>query len=442
MAQPLQKVLMEPEVVRGLTQDPATFRFPRRPLVVAGAVHWPPHVGVTHGPDGLGISGAMANVMQVLAETLNFTYTIVTPADGSWGAERSNGTWTGMVGQVVEKKADVAVGPFGITLRRSQVVDFTESFYFDDRSILAKKGVPEIDHWGFLYPLTSSVWAAMMAVLAMVWVLSMVLLRRPKGVGLLGWWGELLLENIRILLNQGVKKTLLLGSSKIRNVSGLWVVVAAVVFWSYSGTLTSLLAVRFIPQPIQTLRDLLDDPSLTVIMEPNTIVTDTIAKMKFGELRELHELQFVGRVRYQHASTFPRALDTQVRRQRHVIISTSLSAELFMADIFTQTGSCDFYKARQSFFTSTHCMIGPKDSLLVPAINHRIRALIESGLYEHWLLSDIPALTTCRSSPPIVLVRAPLSLANLWGAVVLLGAGQVLALLAFCIEMLGCRVCP
>lgn len=101
------------------------------------------------------------------------------------------------------QKADVAVGPFGITLRRSQVVDFTESFYFDDRSILAKKGVPEIDPWGFLYPLTSSVWAAMMAVLALVWLLSMVLLRRPKGVGLLDWWGELLLENIRILLNQG-----------------------------------------------------------------------------------------------------------------------------------------------------------------------------------------------------------------------------------------------
>lgn len=177
-----------------------------------------------------------------------------------------------------------------------------------------------------------------------------------------------------------VKKTLLLGNSSIRGVSGSWIIVSAVVFWSYSGTLVSLLAVRFIPQPIQTLRNLLDDHSIAVIMEPNTIVTDTISvgfplatfyfsvsgrlittaycaepsvalcavphlspvylqKMKSGELRELHELQYVGRVLYQHASTFPRALDTLVRRQRHVIISTSLSAELFMADIFTQTGT-------------------------------------------------------------------------------------------------------
>ena len=60
--------------------------------------------------------------------------------------------------------------------------------------------------------------------------------------------------------------------------------------------------------------------------------------MKSGELRELHELQFVGRVRYQHASTFPAALDNLVRRHHHAIIATSLSADLFMADIFTLTG--------------------------------------------------------------------------------------------------------
>lgn len=49
------------------------FRFPHRPLVVAGAVHWPPHVTVKEGPDGLSLLGAMAQVMQVLSETLNFT---------------------------------------------------------------------------------------------------------------------------------------------------------------------------------------------------------------------------------------------------------------------------------------------------------------------------------------------------------------------------------
>ncbi|KAK8407418.1 hypothetical protein O3P69_002147 [Scylla paramamosain] len=339
MMQLLREVLADPEVQRGLIHNPASFRFPSSPAVVAAAVHWPPHITVSRGTDGvLTVSGAMGNVMQVLSQTLNFTYSIITPEDGSWGAERPNGTWTGMVGQVVQNEADIALGPFGIKLSRSRVVDFTDSFYFDDRAILAKKGEPEIDPWGFLYPLTDSVWAALAGVLAVVWLT-------------------------------------------------LWM------------------------------------------------------KMKTGELRELHELQFVGRVKYQHATTFPAALDTVVRRQRHAIISTSLSADLFMADLFILTGKCDFYKARQTFFTSTHCMIGQKGSPVVPAITHRIRSLIESGLYGYWLLSEIPAITTCRSSPPITLVRAPLSFANLWGAMVVLGAGHLVALLVFLLELCWGRTC-
>uniref|UniRef100_A0A0P4W423 Ionotropic glutamate receptor C-terminal domain-containing protein n=1 Tax=Scylla olivacea TaxID=85551 RepID=A0A0P4W423_SCYOL len=100
--------------------------------------------------------------------------------------------------------------------------------------------------------------------------------RRPKVVTLLDWSIKLLLENMRVILNQEVTKSLL-DTIKARTVLGSWMVVAAVVFWSYTGTLTSLLAVRHIPLPIQTLRDLLDDSSVSVIMEPNTIVTDTIS---------------------------------------------------------------------------------------------------------------------------------------------------------------------
>ena len=101
------------------------------------------------------------------------------------------------------QEADIALGPFGIKLSRSKVVDFTDSLYFDDRAILSKKGEPEIDPWGFLYPLTESVWATMAAVLAVVWLVMVGIGQRPKGATPLGWSGELLLENIRVFLNQG-----------------------------------------------------------------------------------------------------------------------------------------------------------------------------------------------------------------------------------------------
>lgn len=62
-----------------------------------------------------------------------------------------------------------------------------------------------------------------------------------------------------------------------RMMMGVWVVGGLVVTWSYSSHLTSLLAVRRIPQSIQTIRDLIDDPNLNLILTPNTIITTTLA---------------------------------------------------------------------------------------------------------------------------------------------------------------------
>lgn len=50
-----------------------------------------------------------------------------------------------------------------------------------------------------------------------------------------------------------------------RLVLGLWMLVTLVLVKSYSGNLMSLLAVRYLPQPFQTLRDVLDALHVTMI---------------------------------------------------------------------------------------------------------------------------------------------------------------------------------
>lgn len=56
-------------------------------------------------------------------------------------------------------------------------------------------------------------------------------------------------------------------------VVGSWMLVAMVVTMGYSSTLVSLLAARNIPQPINSLRDLVDSDSV-VVMKPKTAFTD------------------------------------------------------------------------------------------------------------------------------------------------------------------------
>ncbi|MPC99722.1 hypothetical protein E2C01_095152 [Portunus trituberculatus] len=48
---------------------------------------------------------------------------------------------------------------------------------------------------------------------------------------------------------------------------GVWILITLVLAKSYEGNLMSLLAVRHVPQPFQSLREVLDDPSIIMIWE-------------------------------------------------------------------------------------------------------------------------------------------------------------------------------
>lgn len=62
-----------------------------------------------------------------------------------------------------------------------------------------------------------------------------------------------------------------------------------------------------------------------------------VQKMKSGELRELHELQFVGRIRYEPPRAYPGLLETVVRTDRHSLQSTNFPLDLLIADDFLKT---------------------------------------------------------------------------------------------------------
>ena len=47
--------------------------------------------------------GFCIDLMNELAETLHFTYNIYPSPDGQYGAETKNGTWNGMIGELVNK---------------------------------------------------------------------------------------------------------------------------------------------------------------------------------------------------------------------------------------------------------------------------------------------------------------------------------------------------
>ena len=53
------------------------------------------------------IVGSFADLINLYANTMNFTYTLKPPPDGAWGGKQEDGSWNGMMKLVQEQKVDI-----------------------------------------------------------------------------------------------------------------------------------------------------------------------------------------------------------------------------------------------------------------------------------------------------------------------------------------------
>lgn len=73
--------------------------------------------------------GILADLVEELATDLGFSYNIQQAADSKYGTvSNSDGSWSGMVGEVMRGEADIAAADLTITSAREAVVDFTHPF--------------------------------------------------------------------------------------------------------------------------------------------------------------------------------------------------------------------------------------------------------------------------------------------------------------------------
>lgn len=108
--------------------------------------------------------GYCVDLIAAVSEQLGgFKYTIRPIKSSVYGA-KVNGTWTGMIAELVNGKADLAVAPLTITKQREEDIAFTKPFMNSGISIMIKK--PEIQKPGvfsFLKPFSIPLWMCIIA---------------------------------------------------------------------------------------------------------------------------------------------------------------------------------------------------------------------------------------------------------------------------------------
>ncbi|XP_047482206.1 glutamate receptor ionotropic, delta-1-like [Penaeus chinensis] len=412
-------------------------RLRKAPSFVVVAEEYRPHVVVeTTAPgDPVSVVGPMVNLLSVMAEAMNFTrYSFVRPPDGSWGTKREDGSWTGMVGVVTRKEAQLGLGPFGITPSRNEVIEYTAPILIDYIRIMAGRGRPEVDPWGFLFPLTAGVWAAFLASLLLVTASTFVLsAATSRALGSGGGSNYEYFGYFRVLLQQDESVVGTPGWRRL--VAAAWMIATLVIVRGYAGNLMSLLAVRHIPQPFQSLRAVLEDADTGMIWEANTAYVQYLNSVKSGTFYEVLQAGRRGRVKYLRSTEIPAAVDTWVRNRKDVLLIEDLTARIYMGQDITDTGRCDFYTSRDEFLPLIFAMIGQKNSPLMPVISDKITRLTEGGLYEHWVKRSIPNSTVCAHASSKITVNTSLKLANLWGVFAVLGSGLTIALIVLLLEV-------
>ncbi|EEC03257.1 glutamate receptor, putative, partial [Ixodes scapularis] len=102
--------------------------------------------------------GFCVDLVRELSLLLGFRYQLRLVRDGAYGTKDSTGRWNGMVRELVDREADLALGDLTITYVREEAVDFTMPFMTLGIGILFRKPQGDRTLFFFLSPLSSDVW--------------------------------------------------------------------------------------------------------------------------------------------------------------------------------------------------------------------------------------------------------------------------------------------
>ncbi|XP_041988810.1 ionotropic receptor 25a [Aricia agestis] len=120
--------------------------------------------------------GYCIDLIDKLAEELNIDYEIVTPKVGTFGRRLPNGSWDGVVGDLMTGETDIAVAALTMTAEREEVIDFVAP-YFEQTGILIaiRKPIRKTSLFKFMTVLRTEVWLSIVAALVltgfMIWIL-------------------------------------------------------------------------------------------------------------------------------------------------------------------------------------------------------------------------------------------------------------------------------
>lgn len=213
--------------------------------------------------------GYAVDLIHELSRIVGFKYRFKEVDDGKYGV-KENGTWTGMIGEVISGKADLAIVDLTITSTREEAVDFTLPFMNTGISILFKRPTNKATTlFSFLSPFSSDVWAYVICAYSGVSIILFIVgrlspyewsnpypCRQEESAVMLNSFSLLnsFWFTIGSLMQQG--SDIAPKSMATRAMAGIWYFFTLIMISSYTANLAAFLTVEKIVYPIESAKDL------------------------------------------------------------------------------------------------------------------------------------------------------------------------------------------
>ncbi|CAG7719957.1 unnamed protein product [Allacma fusca] len=342
----------------------------------------PPVVYARKSNGRLQSMGYLPDILEIISDELNFKYILSLPPDNTFGTQYDNGTWSGMVGVLQRKEAEMALMSFGYTPGRKEVMDFSPPIEYSSTRLLIRKDWQnsELKWKAYSEPFDWQVW------LAIPWII------------ILGVSMFIVFTHYKIMqttpsqsawflsacfLQQGLQEHDSIRKFPCRLVLGSFWILAVVLYASYTARLTSFLAATTDTLPINSLAEAVDNHHWKIGMIKGTSVIDRVKESNVPEMMRLWKrisIDSSGQV-----PGFREGLD-RVYEDRYIFFTSDLVPS------FLIKGNCTYSWIPGKYFPGFGYMGYAKNLPFKASLSIQVAKIRESGqmkrLFKKWWGAD------------------------------------------------------
>ncbi|KAF8795233.1 Glutamate receptor ionotropic like protein [Argiope bruennichi] len=372
---------------------------------------------VTDESGQISISGTEGSLIDAVLKALGYRYKLVIPSDGERGSLK-DGNWTGIIGELVNNRADLALGWIAPTEKRHRVVDFSNTYYSEAMTFGVTKPYPIATAYTIFNSFDLLSWIGIFTIMILITLLLLVTRARYSYLQLfLKIFGSILKQPLMINNVSGIALTLLV----------FWLFFTQLISCFYSSVLLSVLTKPFTPNVVRNIRELSDAVSkgnLECYTSKQSIALDFLLNSKVKYLKNL------GKTIEQNHWNPSSFKDIPLKTTKNVAILHS-EAFLIMANRVPNTRFLII--SQNKMFSSNSAVAMRKDFCCKENFNVMLTRSVEAGLMDFYFKKFVFNKITDRRID--VEEEKILTVADFSGAFISYISGILLSIFTFIIEI-------